>query len=187
MADVLGPEPSVRKGVRVQVPPPTLKNPYGGKGSEAAKPGFVITLSSQGTDQRIISSESCREVDFSPDRSHTAMKSFRGKTPQAPFSASPGLVRSLSSWIPAARRWHPRRDEERRHQEVLKSAEAGNRWASGRLTQRSLLLSYPATALALAESAATATEALPASFGHDDTGSGTDGDRERCDRPEMAS
>ncbi len=30
----------------VQVPPPTLKNPNGGKGSEAAKPGFVITLSS---------------------------------------------------------------------------------------------------------------------------------------------
>lgn len=34
------------KGVGVQVPPPTLKNPYGGKGSEADKLGFVITLSS---------------------------------------------------------------------------------------------------------------------------------------------
>jgi hypothetical protein len=31
----------------VQVPPPTLKNPNGGKGSEAMEPGFVITLSSR--------------------------------------------------------------------------------------------------------------------------------------------
>ncbi len=34
------------KGVGVQVPPPTLKNPNGGKGSETDGPGFVITLSS---------------------------------------------------------------------------------------------------------------------------------------------
>ena len=79
---------------------PTLKNPYGGKGSEADEPGFVITLSSRAVSRTRRPSPRGGTPDLSlPRRRESCLR----PQPLAPFQA----VHAGSTFRLPLGRWQP--------------------------------------------------------------------------------